>query len=242
MITIKNLNYYIDKKHILEDVNLTIKDGEFAAVLGPNGAGKTTLLKIILGLTGDFQGSVTIDSVPQKIWLRKNIIGYLPQGETFEVTFPATARDITLMGYAGIKGLFSRFSRSDKNRADRCLKKVGLAGKEDRYIGSLSGGEFQRVLLARAIISDSRYLFLDEPEASLDQEGVDGFFRLLKELNREGKTIVVVSHDINVLNKYCSFLICLNRTLHFHDKAELFNSEVVKKMYGSVTKIIEKEY
>ena len=242
MIEIKNLNYHIKGKAILEDINLTIADGEFAAVLGPNGAGKTTLLKIILGLINDYKGSVYIDGEPNKKWLRKNIIGYLPQGESFDVDFPATVRDITLMGYAGIKGLFSPFKKEDKDRASKCLEKVGLAGKENQYIGSLSGGEFQRVLLSRALIGNSRYLFLDEPEGSLDKRGVAGFFRLLKELNDNGITILVVSHDINVLTQYCNFLICLNKRLHFHNKKELFNSEVVTKLYGDVTRIIEKGY
>jgi len=242
MIEIKNLNYSVKENSILENINLTINDGEFAAILGPNGAGKSTLIKIVLDLIKGYSGKVTIDGTFNKSWLKKNIIGYLPQGETFDVDFPATAREITLMGYAGIKGLVSRFSEKDKLLADKCLRKVGLAGKEMQYIGSLSGGEFQRVLLARALISGSRYLFLDEPEANLDQRGVVDFFKLLKELNNQGKTIVVVSHDINILTKYCSLLICLNRTLHFHDKVDLFNSEVVKKMYGDVTKIIEKDY
>lgn len=242
MIDIKNLNYSIKNKTVLKDVNLRIADGEFAAILGPNGAGKTTLLRIILGLIKNYHGAIKIDGVPNDKWLKKNIIGYLPQAESFDIDFPATSRDITLMGYAGIKGLFSYFNQDDKNKADYYLRKVGLTGKEDQYIGSLSGGEFQRVLLSRALIAESNYIFLDEPEASLDQEGVNGFFTLLKELNNEGKTILVVSHDINILSKYCNFLICLNKTLHFHDQVELCNSEVIKTMYGDVTRIIEKEY
>jgi len=242
MIEIKALNYSVKGQTILEDINLTINNGDFAAVLGPNGAGKSTLLKIILGLIRGYSGTVEIDGTPNNVWLKKNIIGYLPQGETFDVDFPATAREIALMGYAGIKGVVSRFNRADKERADKCLQRVGLAGKEQQYIGSLSGGEFQRVLLARALVSESRYLFLDEPEANLDQKGVADFFELLKELNNQGKTIVVVSHDINILTEYCNLLICLNKTLHFHDKTELFGSEIVKKMYGEAIRLIEKEY
>lgn len=242
MIEIKNLNYSIKGKQVLKDINLTIQDGEFAAILGPNGAGKTTLLKIILNLIRDYRGTVLIDGKDIKRDPHQQIIGYLPQNETFDADFPATARDITLMGYAGIKGLFRRFSAIDRQNADTCLSKVGLQGKEDRYIGSLSGGEFQRVLLARALISDSKYLFLDEPEASLDKQGVSGFFDLLKALNNAGKTILTVSHDINILTRYCSFLICLNHTLHFHDRTELFNSAIITKMYGKATRILEKSY
>ncbi len=242
MIEIKTLNYMINNKLILKDINLNIKKGEFAAILGPNGAGKTTLLKIIIGLISDFDGSVIIGGQSHYRWLKDNPIGYLPQGEKLEYDFPATALDLTLLGYAGKKGLFKNFNLDDKKRAISYIHQVGLIGKEHQYIGSLSGGEFQRVLLARALMSESDLFFLDEPEASLDTESVKGFFQLLKELNQHGKTIIIISHDLNIITQYASFLICLNQTLHFHDKTELIKSETVKKTYGEAVKLIDKVY
>jgi len=242
IIEIKNLNYKINHKPILENIDLKIKEGEFAAILGPNGAGKTTLLKIILGMIDDYRGKILISGKPNKEWLKQNRIGYLPQGEKQETDFPATALDITLMGYAGVKGLFRSFSNEDRERACSFLTQVGMTDKEHQYIGSLSGGEFQRVLLARALMSGSNLIFLDEPEASLDTEAVKGFFQLLKELNRQGKTIVVVSHDLNILTQHTSFLICLNKTLHFHDRTELLNAEVIKRTYGEAVKLVDKLY
>ncbi len=242
VIEIRDLNYNINRKPILQDINLSIKEGEFAAILGPNGAGKTTLLRIILGMIEDYRGTVFISGKPNREWLKQNRIGYLPQAEKQEADFPATALDITLMGYAGVKGLFHPFSDRDRKQAYTFLKQVGMANKEQQYIGSLSGGEFQRVLLARALMSGSDLLFLDEPEASLDTEAVKGFFQLLKELNRQGKTIVVVSHDLHILTQHTSFLICLNRTLHFHDKTELLNAEVIKRTYGEAVKLVDKIY
>ena len=242
MIEIKNLSYRVQNKTILQDINLLIKEGDFVAMLGPNGAGKSTLLKIVMGITDNYSGSIKIRQKPHQWWLKRNIIGYLPQSEQFDNDFPATALEITLMGYAGIKGLFKSFSLQDKEKAIRCLEKVGLKGKEDYFIGHLSGGEFQRVMLARALVADSDILFLDEPESNLDKSGVSDFFQLLKSLNEKGKTIVVVSHDINILAKYTNYLVCLNRTLHFHDKTELFNAEVVKSAYGDLVKIVEKDY
>lgn len=242
MIEIKNLYYRVNNKLILEDINLIIKKGDFVAILGPNGAGKTTLLKILLGLINDYRGLVSIDGIPKQQWLKRNIIGYLPQGEQLESDFPATALDITLMGYAGVKGLFRSFNTADRKRAISYLQQVGLQGKEQQYISSLSGGEFQRVLLARALMSESQILFFDEPEASLDTESVRGFFQLMNDLNKQGKTIIVVSHDLNILTQHASFLICLNKTLHFHDRSELLNADVIKKTYGEAVKLIEKVY
>jgi zinc transport system ATP-binding protein len=242
MIDIRNLNYTVQNKTILQDINLTIQGGEFVAMLGPNGAGKSTLLKIILGLIRDYSGQILIEQKPHFEWLRKNIIGYLPQSEQFDTDFPATALEIILMGYAGIRGLFHSLTQQDRDKALQCLQTVGLSGKENYYIGHLSGGEYQRVMLARALITDSNILFLDEPEANLDKSGVSDFFELLKTLNERGKTIVVVSHDINILSKYTNYLICLNKTLHCHDKMELLNADVIKKTYGEIARLIEKDY
>lgn len=242
MIKIQELSYKIQNKTILENITLEIKQGEFAAILGPNGAGKTTLLKIIIGLIRDYRGTVFIEGRPNRQWLKENTIGYLPQGENYEADFPATAMDITLMGFAGEKGLFRSFSSSDRKRARDYLNQVGLSGKEEQYISSLSGGEFQRVLLARALMSESDVLFLDEPEASLDTESVKGFFHLLHDLNQQGKTVIVISHDLHILTQHTSFLICLNKKLHFHDKTELLNAEVVKKTYGEAVKLVDKVY
>ncbi|MBW6515534.1 MAG: metal ABC transporter ATP-binding protein [Candidatus Cloacimonetes bacterium] len=242
MIEIRNLNYQVNNKIILKDINLFLKKGEFIAILGPNGAGKSTLVKIIIALINDYRGTVLIEGSPNRQWMKKNRIGYLPQGEKLDADFPATALDIVLMGYAGTKGLFRSFSSSDKERAYHYLEIVGLVGKELQYIGSLSGGEFQRVLLARALMSESEIFFLDEPEASLDTESVKGFFQLLNDINQQGKTIIVVSHDLNILTQHTSFLICLNKTLHFHDKTELLSAETIKKTYGEAVKLVDKIY
>lgn len=242
MIEITGLQFQKKNKYILENIDLQIPKGEFAAIIGPNGAGKSTLLKIILNLITDYEGEVRIEGLPNRLWLKQNIIGYLPQHEEFDQNFPARAIDIVLMGLAGIKGVFSRFSRQDYSKAERSLDEVGVLHVKNNYIGTLSGGEFQRVLLARALVTGSDYLFLDEPEASVDRDGVTGFFELLSELHKQGKTIITVSHDINMLSNYCQFLICLNRTLHCHTKTELVNAEVLHRTFGDAVHLIEKEY
>lgn len=242
MISIQNLAYRIESKLILEDVNLEIADGEFAAIIGPNGAGKSTLIKLLMGLIEVQQGSISIDGLPQKKWLQENSFGYLPQHEDADRAYPATALDIALMGLAGTLPLAARFTKAHKEQALTALEQTGVQHLARQFIGRLSGGEFQRVLLARAIVSGSPYLILDEPEASLDKPGVKGFFALLKTLNESGHTIITVSHDLHTLSEYCSFLVCLNRRLHCHNKTELVDAEMMHKTFGDSMRIIEKDY
>ena len=241
MIIIKDLNYYVNHTPILVNINLELARGEFASIIGPNGAGKSTLIKIILGLIPGFRGEILINGEKQKTWLRRNIIGYMPQKEQFDRNFPATATDIVLMGIAGKKGLFTYFNKADKAAAHQIMESTGVYRHKDNYIGSLSGGELQRVLLARALISKPEYLFLDEPDANVDKDGVAHFYALLNELHAGGKTILMVSHDIHNTSRFCSQLICLNKTLHCHTKPELLNAEIMQKTFGDVLQIIERK-
>jgi zinc transport system ATP-binding protein len=242
MIEVSNLQFRKKNKYILENIDLQIPKGEFVAIIGPNGAGKSSLLKIILNLITDYEGEVKIEGISNKLWLKRNMIGYLPQREEFDPNFPARALDIVLMGLAGMRGAFRPFNKEDHLKAEKALDEVSVLYAKKNYIGTLSGGEFQRVLLARALVTGSDYLFLDEPEASVDQDGVVGFFDLLRDLHKQGKTIITVSHDLNVLTNYCDFLICLNRTLHCHTKTELVNAELLHKTFGETVHIIEKGY
>jgi len=242
MIKITNLQYRLNGKSILEDINLELADREFVAVIGPNGAGKSTLIKLILGMIEKQEGSIEIDGLPQPEWLKNNSFGYLPQHEEYDRSFPATVLDIVLMGLAGKVPLGKRFSAVHKEQAMAALSQTGMEKLARNRIGRLSGGEFQRVLLARAIVGNSPYLILDEPEASLDRPSVDSFFALLKTLHESGRTIITISHDLNILSEYCSFLVCLNRRLHCHNHTELVDSQIIHKTFGDSMRIIEKDY
>ncbi|PKN79578.1 MAG: ABC transporter ATP-binding protein [Candidatus Cloacimonetes bacterium HGW-Cloacimonetes-1] len=242
MIIFNNVNYNIDGKSILMNIDFTIKDGEFVAIVGPNGAGKSTLIKLLLGLIDDFEGSIEIDGFDHIKWLRQHPIGYLPQKEIFDRHFPATALDIALMGLASKLSFGKRFSRSDIDKAKKSLEVCGAQHLHKSLIGSLSGGEFQRVLLARALLTDSPYIVLDEPEASIDRPGVLGFFEILRTIHATGKTIITISHDLHTLSSYCTFLVCLNKTLHCHSQMDLVDAEVIQKTFGESFHIIEKDY
>ncbi|MDP2173819.1 MAG: ABC transporter ATP-binding protein [Candidatus Cloacimonadaceae bacterium] len=242
MIEIKDLSFSIGENEILVDINLAIADQEFVAIIGPNGAGKSTLIKLILGMIPMQTGKILIDGSPHLQWLNHNPVGYLPQREDFDRRFPATAMDIVLMGLAGEIPLGARFKKTHRALAIEAMEYTGTAEHAKRLIGTLSGGEFQRVLLARAIVSRSIYLILDEPEASIDHTGVETFFALLKDLNQQGKTVITISHDLHTLTEYCSFLVCLNRHLHCHTQTEMVNAELIHKTFGKAVKIIEKGY
>jgi zinc transport system ATP-binding protein len=242
MIEFKNVNFSVDNKQILENIDLTITPNEFVAIIGPNGAGKSTLIKILLNLIPNYTGQVLIEGKLNTDWLKTSRIGYLPQKEEYDTKFPGTVMDIALMGIAANNGLFNRFNKQDKLLAQETLDKVGILAFQNAQIGSLSGGEWQRLLLARALLTGSQYLILDEPEASIDKTGVISFFDLLAELHKQGKTIITISHDLHMLNKYCTFLVCLNRTLHCHTQTEMVTSEHIISTFGEALKLIEKDY
>jgi len=240
LIEIKDLTYTIKKKVILENINLTIVRGEFASIIGPNGGGKTTLLKIILGQIKNYTGKVLIDGTVNDKWLKKNIIGYLPQQERIDDNFPATGLDIVLMGLAGQKGLLSFFNNKDKTRALNAMESTGSQHLYKEKITNLSGGELQRVLLARALVSGSDYLFLDEPEAGVDLKSTEKIYKILKREQEKGKTIIDISHNISSISKYSTSMICLNHTLHCHKKPELVNADIIRRTFGDVMQIVER--
>lgn len=241
MIEINNLNYTVNNKIILKDITLNITKGQFVSVIGPNGAGKSSLLKCILGLVKETSAAIKIEGQPLLEWHKKNFIGYVPQKEHFDGNFPATTEEIILMGLAGKKKIFNFFTRKDKAIAREIMAQLKILHLKNELIGNLSGGEYQRVLLGRALITGSDYLFLDEPDANVDKNGKAQFYDLLIELNKAGKTIFLISHDINTVIKFSTSIVCLNKTLHCHDHPELLKADVIKKTYGEVIRIIERK-
>jgi len=212
---------------VLEEINLSIQNLDFLGIIGPNGGGKTTLLKVILGLIKPSRGTVTVlgDS-PEK---SRRFIGYVPQISQFDRGFPVTVLDVVLMGRLGRKGLLRKYSKEDKRIACEVLESVEMLELKDRQIGKLSGGELQRVLLARALAADPKILLLDEPTASIDEPTKTELYGLLKNLNRK-ITIILVSHDIGVISSYVDKIACLNKRLFYHGSKEI-ETETIEKTY-----------
>ncbi|MDD2903547.1 MAG: metal ABC transporter ATP-binding protein [Syntrophales bacterium] len=202
----------------LEEVNLEIQTGKYVGVLGPNGAGKSTLLKVILGLLVPARGQVRVyGEIPQKLRHRGEVVGYLPQRPLNNPHFPVSVLDVVLMGRYGRVGLVRRPSLRDREIALMNLERVGIPHLAGRTIGEVSGGEQQRVFIARALCVEPRLLVLDEPTVSLDACAQDEVFEMVNRLKDELQlTVLMVSHDIGGVARHVDDIVCINRRIHVH--------------------------
>ena len=219
---------------VLKDVSLDIFDDDFIGIIGPNGGGKTTLLKVMLGLIKPFKGSVRFFDDGQLE--RNNKIGYLPQINKIDKKFPITVKEVVLTGLIyGTSGVFKHYSKADKTKATETLKKIGICDIKDTAIGELSGGQMQKVLLARALVSSPRLLILDEPNTFVDNQFEGELYEILKELNHE-MAIIIVSHDLGTISSYVKTIACVNRNLHYHKSNKI--SEEQLAYYNCPIKLI----
>ena len=219
LISLHNVNAGYDGKVILHNVNLTISATDFIGVIGPNGGGKTTLLKVLLGILKPYSGSVEYAEV------KRNLFGYLPQNQTFDKNFPITVKEIVLSGLMSHKGIFGRYSAADKCKASELLEKYGLHEYENKAVGELSGGQAQRALLCRAVISDPKILVLDEPATYVDSGFEKELYSILDTLN-EKMAIVMVSHDLGTVCSYVKSIACVNKYVHFHNSNKITDEEL----------------
>ena len=205
-------------------------------MIGPNGGGKSTLLKVMLGLIKPDNGRIRIFGMePEAARAR---MGYLPQKTIFDQNFPIKVLEVVQMGRFSKTGLFCRYGPADRNAAFRALEEVGMEDRADREIGALSGGEQQRVFVARSLVSDPELLLLDEPTAGVDSSQQTEFYELLCHLNQDmGIAIVLVSHDITAISKYVGKIACLNQRLYYHGSKELSNEDI-EKAYGCPVEMI----
>jgi len=227
-ISIKHIYVKYDNDIALEDINLEIIANDFLGIIGPNGGGKTTLLKTLLGLIKPDKGEIRIfGKSPSRA---KSLIGYVTQVSTFDNQYPINVRDVVLMGRLNKTRLLTGYNTRDREMTDQAIRQVGMDKYTDRQIGRLSGGQIQRVLIARALISQPKILLLDEPTASIDPEFETGLYELLHELNSE-LTIILVSHDIGAISQHVTSIACLNRKLFHHGGKDL-TPEVMESTYG----------
>ncbi len=218
----------------LESIDLAVSPKEFLGVIGPNGGGKSTLLKVILGLITPDRGTVLVlGRAPARA---RRTVGYVSQKPVFQNDFPASVWDVAIMGRAGVKGLLRGYDVEDRAAAEEALRRVGMLQFSSKQIGSLSGGEQQRVFIARALVGKPEILLLDEPLASIDPTMQTDFYELLQSLRRD-LTILMVSHDIGAISVHVDTIACLNRRLFHHGTREL-TTDVLEATYQCPVQLI----
>jgi len=224
VVEINNLTVQYPDVKALDDVSFAINQGDFLGIIGPNGAGKSTLFDSMLGLNTKYKGTIKFfgeDIRKSKNYLKE--IGYVPQKPIFEKNFPVTVTDVVRMGLR---------NESDEKKIDEILQQLWIHELSNRRIGELSGGQQQRVFIAKALVNNPKILILDEPITGIDQQSIELFYSILRELNSKQKiTIIWSSHDLDAVNQLANHVACLNRTLFFHGESEKFFSddELVKQ-------------
>jgi manganese transport system ATP-binding protein len=237
-VTVKELHVSYHGNEAVKDVTFSIEQGSMVGIIGPNGAGKSTLVKAILGLLPKDKGMVRFFGKEPEV-VRKQI-AYVPQRSNIDWTFPITVMDTVLIGTYPSLGLFKFPKKREKALALESLRKVGLEEYRNRQIGELSGGQQQRVFLARALVQQPELLLLDEPFVGIDVASEETIIRILKELQQEGKTIVVVHHDLSKANAYFDQLLLLNKVLvKYGDVDTVLNREVMSKAYAHQLRFLE---
>lgn len=236
-ITIKDLTVSYDLKPVIWDVDLEIKKGSLMAIVGPNGAGKSTLIKALLGIVKPVTGTVLFLGEPYQKMRKK--ISYVPQRESVDWDFPTTVFDVVLMGRYGHIGWVKRPSKNDKKLALEALKKVKMENYKDRHIKELSGGQQQRVFLARSLVQDAEIYLMDEPFQGVDVKTEKAIIKILKQLETDNKTVIVVHHDLDTVKDYFSTVTLLNKQIIKTGKvSEVFTEENIRLTYEE-SKLIE---
>lgn len=228
LIEIRNMDAGYPGNPVLNNISLSILEHDFIGIIGPNGGGKTTLLKVLMGLMKPLNGTI-------EYAFDRTEIGYLPQGNQLDEHFPITVQEVVASGLNKSTWIGPGIKKTARDQIDKTLHRAGLEELRSRAIGELSGGELQRTLLARAIVSSPRLLVLDEPDTHVDNRFEKELYHLLSELNNK-MTILLVSHDIGTISPYIKSIACVNRDLHYHPSNEINEEQL--KVYNCPIEII----
>lgn len=245
IIELKNVSFDYNRATVLDRVSFAVREGDYVGIIGPNGGGKTTLLKIILGLLRPTSGEALILGETAGALSARSQISYVPQRAAgYHSRFPATIEEIVRSGRAAKIGPLKRFGKNDERAVNRALEMTELEPLKNRLIGALSGGETQKVFLARALAAEPKILILDEPEAGVDIAAQEKFYSLLDDLNQKNNlTIIFVSHDIELISHTVKSVLCLNRRLLcYGSPKEFIKEEYIDQLYGKKVKFIFHEH
>ena len=223
LITVRDLSLGYEGRAIAEKLNFTVNSGDYLCVVGENGSGKSTLMKTLLNLQPPISGSITIGD-----GLKKNEIGYLPQQTVVQKDFPAAVKEIVLSGCQARCGIRPFYNKIEKELAEENMKRMGIFELRNRCYRDLSGGQQQRVLLARALCATRKILLLDEPVSGLDPKVTIEMYSMIEKLNREGITIIMISHDIGAAVRWADHILHIGSSVFFGTKEDYLKSEAGK--------------
>ena len=220
ILSCQNIGFKYDKRSILEDINLSVNDKDFLILIGPNGGGKSTLIKIILGLLTPSSGCINYPN--EEIFNAKSQIGYTPQNVNINMNFPIQVMDIVLMGFLKKNNFRNKINKEEENEAMKIMEELSILNLAYERFSNLSGGQRQKVLLARSLCGDSKLIILDEPTSNIDIQSKDEIFEILKLASKE-RSIIMISHDESILNEYARNIIFINKNALNYCKGELNN-------------------
>lgn len=223
-IECKNLTLEYEQKIVAENVNFNVNKGDYLCIIGENGSGKSTLMKTILGLRSYKHGRIVYDNTI------KEGIGYLPQQAVIQKDFPASVKEIVLSGFLGKMGIRPYYTAIEKQIAKENLRKLQIENLENRCFRELSGGQQQRVLLARALCATKEILLLDEPVSGLDFQSTEKMYEIIDELNKEGITIIMISHDLVSAIKYATHILHMGKNIFYGTKEEFLKTDIYKEI------------
>jgi ABC-type Mn2+/Zn2+ transport system ATPase subunit len=239
VIDLRSVGGGYDAVDVIRDINLQIPRGQFVGLVGPSGAGKTSLLKAILGGLPRVVGTVLVDGMPVTPGNPPSGVGYVPQVETVDWSFPVTVENVVTMGRIRRMGPLPWPSREDRRATEAVLERLGLGGLGRRQIRDLSGGQQQRVFLARALIGEPHLLILDEPTASIDVKTRDDILHLLSGLNRQGVTIVLSTHELNAVAAHLPWVVCVNGGVVAQGSSlEVFTPPILSRTFGTEMRVV----
>jgi zinc transport system ATP-binding protein len=243
-VELEDVDFAYGAEPVLERINLTVEPGDFLGIIGPNGSGKTTLLRIVLGLLPPTRGAVRLFGHPPSAFRQWGRLGYVPQKATLDRALPVTVREVVATGLLPSLGPFARIGAAERQRIGEVLGQVGMEAHAAARIGALSPGQQQRVLIARALVSNPELQILDEPTGGVDPEAQTSFYALLHHLHRERDvTLILVSHDIGVVAKEVTKLACLNRRLIFHGRpGDFLGDAALAALYGPAVRVVSHDH
>ena len=218
LIEIEHLSAGYDGKQVLNDINLTVYQDDYLGIIGPNGGGKTTLMRLILRLMKPTEGNIRYYKDGKEV--KEISMGYLPQYNSLDKQFPISVYEVVLSGLSKTKSLFSRYTQAQHQQVLDTLERMQLMEFKDRHIAALSGGQLQRVLLARAIVSKPDVVILDEPNTYIDRRFQKQMYEMLEQINKKC-AIIIVSHDVAEVLNNVKHIACVNHHLHYHDTTDM---------------------